>query len=104
MSKLVVLWRLSVVGMEDDKVVDDTLNPAKWETESVVKLITDEPEKESITVEQQMQLLCNLFGHEDSIIWDNFTPDQREALKNKLKLILDPSSTSARRKNLVSSL
>lgn len=74
------------------------------ETKSVVKLLNETlepPSDANITIEEQMQLLCDLFGHESDVIWDSYTVQQKEALKNKLKLVLDPG-TSAKKKNLVS--
>lgn len=82
---------------EDMVVVDE-------ETQTAVKLLNEirEPSVESdITIEEQMQLLCDLFGHESDVIWDSFTRGQKEALKNKLKLVLDPAS-NAKKKNVVS--
>lgn len=76
------------------------------EPQSAVKLLNETlepPSHSNITIEEQMQLLCDLFGHESDIIWDSYTANQKEALKNKLKLVLDPSSSSnAKKKNIVS--
>lgn len=86
------------MDMPSDMVmVDDSETAA-------VKLITEtlEPSTDSdIPIEEQMQLLCDLFGHENDVIWDSYTSNQKEALRNKLKLVLDPASGS-KRKNLVS--
>lgn len=74
------------------------------DSQSASKLLNEtlEPSRESnITIEAQMQLLCDLFGHKEDVIWDSYTPNQREALKNKLKLVLDPE-TKSKKKNIVS--
>lgn len=75
------------------------------DSSSAVKLFNEtlEPSINSnITIEEQMQLLYDLFGHERDVIWDSYTPHQKEALKNKLKLVLDPGTNHAKRKNIVS--
>lgn len=81
---------------EDRMLLEDSQSAAKLLNETL------EPSSESnITIEEQMQLLCDLFGHKEDVIWDSYTPNQREALKNKLKLVLDPE-TKSKKKNIVS--
>lgn len=75
------------------------------ESQTAVKLLNETlepPSNSNITIEEQMQLLCDLFGHQSDVIWDSYTANQKEALKNKLKLVLDPSTSSSKKKNLVS--
>lgn len=83
------------MDIPDDRMLMD-------DSESAVKLINETMEPSNITIEEQMQLLCDLFGHESDVIWDSYTANQKEALKNKLKLVLDPGTNNAKKKNIVS--
>lgn len=88
-------------------VPEDRLHLELEASSSAVKLFNEtlEPSINSnITIEEQMQLLYDLFGHERDVIWDSYTPHQKEALKNKLKLVLDPGTNHTKRKNIVSLL
>lgn len=90
---------------EDNEMdLPDGQDPMLDEQHTAVKLLNEtlEPSSTSnISIEEQMQLLCDLFGHQSDVIWDSYTPRQKEALKNKLKLVLDPGPNSKKR-NVVS--
>lgn len=90
---------------EDNEMdLPDGQDPIFDDQQTGVKLLNEtlEPSSTSnISIEEQMQLLCDLFGHQSDVIWDSYTPHQKEALKNKLKLVLDPG-TNSKKRNIVS--
>lgn len=82
---------------EDRLKLDDAQSAVKLFNETIEPTINSD-----IPIEEQMQLLCDLFGHESDVIWDSYTLSQKEALKNKLKLVLDPGTQNSKKKNIVS--
>lgn len=62
-----------------------------------VDLIVGHPE--AISVGEQMQILCDLYGFKQDTFWDSYRDDQRDALRNKLSLIV--SNEFVTEKNLV---
>lgn len=55
--------------------------------------------REKICVKKQLQILCDLYGYREETYWDCYQPDQKDALTNKLSLIVSNEFVSE--KNLV---
>ena len=58
-----------------------------------------EGKQQEITVLEQMQIMCDLYGFKQDTYWDCYRPDQQDALRNKLSLIV--SNEFVTEKNLV---
>lgn len=54
---------------------------------------------EAISVGEQMQIMCDLYGFKQDTYWDCYRSDQKDALRNKLSLIVSNEFVSE--KNLV---
>lgn len=55
-----------------------------------------------ISVGEQMQMMCDLYGFKQDTYWDSYREDQKDALRNKLSLIV--SHEFVTEKNLVRSI
>lgn len=58
--------------------------------------------KQVISVGEQMQIMCDLYGFKQDTYWDCYRDDQKDALRNKLSLIV--SHEFVTEKNLVNRL
>lgn len=95
----------NICGSKEESRI--TLLPDVREDDEVCEVVKEEerelvggPEtKQMINVGEQMQIMCDLYGFKQDTYWDCYRPDQKDALKNKLGLIVSNEFVSE--KNLV---
>lgn len=80
-----------VVEVPEDERVDEQLNV------NDTNKLAGKPE--AISVGEQMQIMCDLYGFKQDTYWDCYRSDQKDALRNKLSLIVSNEFVSE--KNLV---
>lgn len=80
----------SIVEAKDDEREDVPV-------QEDVNLLVGHPK--AISVGEQMQILCDLYGFKEDTYWDCYRDDQKDALRNKLSLIMCNEFVSE--KNLV---
>lgn len=84
----------------DDSVaieLDEEQDPPVIDEE--VKQLVDDGQQQVISLGEQMQIMCDLYGFRQDTYWDCYRSDQRDALRNKLSLIV--SHEFVTEKNLV---
>lgn len=52
------------------------------------KLVGDSQQQQVISLGEQMQIMCDLYGFRQDTYWDCYRADQKDALRNKLSLIV----------------
>lgn len=107
MDSVIDVERIEVDSRKTISVKEEKHDEIEVANEEEVELIIEEDgddderqKNQVISVGEQMQIMCDLYGFKQDTYWDSYRDDQQEALKNKLALIV--SHEFVDEKNLVS--
>lgn len=105
----------SVIELEDERIDPDSHREIIANEQDVAAINVDQQQQDNpeedeqceligdrqqmISVGEQMQIMCDLYGFKQDTYWDCYREDQKDALRNKLSLIL--SQEFVNEKNLV---